>query len=41
LSKPLTVMRRKPQPEDGDVPKQKTLEGTQIPLPKRGEIMES
>lgn len=32
-------MSRKPQPNYGDVPKQKTPKGTTIPLPKRGEIM--
>lgn len=34
-------MSRKPKPDYGDVPKQKTLKGTQIPLPKRGEIMDA
>ena len=34
-------MSRKPQPEYGDVPKQKTLKGTTIPLPKRGAIMDA
>lgn len=34
-------MSRKPQTNYGDVPKQKTLKGTQIPLPKRGEIMDA
>jgi hypothetical protein len=34
-------MSRKPQPHYGDVPKQRTLKGTQIPLPKRGEIMDA
>lgn len=34
-------MSRKPQPSYGDVPKQKTLKGTQIPLPKRDEIMDA
>jgi hypothetical protein len=32
---------RKPQPDYGDVPKQKTLKGTEIPLPKRREVMDA
>ena len=32
-------MSRKPQPDYGDVPKQKTPKGLEIPLPKRDEIM--
>jgi hypothetical protein len=35
------IVSRKPQPDYGDVPKQKTLKGTEIPLPKRGEIMDA
>jgi hypothetical protein len=34
-------MSRKPAPDYGDVPMQKTLKGTKIPLPKRGEIMDA
>jgi hypothetical protein len=34
-------MSRKPKPDYGDVPKQTTLKGTEIPLPKRGEIMDA
>jgi hypothetical protein len=32
-------MSRKPQPDYGDVPKQRTLKGAEIPLPKREEII--
>jgi hypothetical protein len=32
---------RKPKPEYGNVPKQKTLKGTEIPLPTRREIMDA
>lgn len=34
-------MSRKPKPDYGDVPKQTTPKGAEIPLPKRGEIMEA
>lgn len=34
-------MSRKPQPNYGDVPKQRTLKGTEIPLPTRVEIMDA
>ncbi|MCZ7587693.1 MAG: hypothetical protein M5U27_02280 [Gaiella sp.] len=34
-------MSRKPKPDYGDAPKQKTLKGTEIPLPKRREIMDA
>jgi hypothetical protein len=37
----LQSMSRKAQPTYGDVPMQKTLKGTKIPLPKRGEIMDA
>jgi hypothetical protein len=32
-------MSRKPQPDYGDAPKQKTLKGVEIPLPRRDEII--
>lgn len=32
-------MSRKPQPNYGEVPMQKTAKGTEIPLPKKREIM--
>ena len=38
---PSSLVSRKPQPDYGDVPKQKTLKGTEIPLPKRREIMDA
>jgi hypothetical protein len=34
-------MSRKAKPDYGDVPKQRTLKGTEIPLPKRREIMDA
>jgi len=34
-------MSRKPQPDYGDRPTQKTPKGTVIPLPKRSEIMDA
>lgn len=34
-------MSRKPKPDYGDVPKQRTPKGAELPLPKRGEIMDA
>jgi hypothetical protein len=34
-------MAGKPQPREDDVPKQKTRTGLEIPVPKRGEVMDA